>query len=57
MSAFDPSALVADYGNWQAETLACRRECALLDFSFMPRVQAAVGDLRVGPALCQLNYG
>lgn len=34
---FDPSSVVADYGDPAAESLACRTDAALFDFSFMSR--------------------
>lgn len=36
---FDIRKLRRDYGDPQAEALACRRDCALFDFSFMARLR------------------
>lgn len=41
MPEFDATLLKRDFGDWQAEAVACRRECALFDFSFMSRVQVS----------------
>lgn len=39
MGAWDPSALVRDYGDPFAEAAACRQTAALFDFSFMSRAE------------------
>lgn len=41
MQEFDATLLQRDFGDWQAEAVACRCECALFDFSFMSRVQVS----------------
>lgn len=37
ITGWDPSAFVRDYGDPQMEAIACRRDAALFDFSFMSR--------------------
>jgi glycine cleavage system aminomethyltransferase T len=37
--AFDPTNLVRDFGDIDGEARACRRACALFDFSFMARAR------------------
>lgn len=50
--AFDPTGVIADYGDPVGEAVACRTSAALFDFSFMSRaVVAGQGALNVIAAL------